>query len=1258
LADRTNFLKPFAVQPDDLLGHPNCAGMSRVEQPASTGQETAPASQASSEKRSRLLLIQHDPRARITLWDKFKNAGFEVDIAANPHLAVDKLRIAAPDAIFIDLVAANSKALEVIKEARRNKNFATRPIYVCTTAALMATARRVAKAPTRVFDKAATPLDEIVAELTKAVAQHQSEAAAQTESKAGTSQQSKKEGNSKFSLNPVKLLKNFGRKKDEIAEAPKNAAPAEPAPAVPVSADPVAAQADATNEPSARPEPTPPPPPPTLAPPQRQTSRPLVGVFTVDSIGKIVSADGAAATMFGWQAADLVGKGLKVLIKEGSEAEVAKIVQQAGDSPQQLISVHVTARRKSGSEFPASITRLAWSSDTITLSKIGSGSQYTWTAVFRDLSIVPSSNTATLERAPVSSAAPGSAACPTPLDELAESRETQEMLRGANKALQKQLEVMSAKVAASAEAAHNAEEHRNALKARVETLERDVARARAAAEQQAKGSRSSDTQMQQLLTEKFELEQKLEEQRRAQQQAGRISTELAEAKAAAERAEANCKREAARAQSLEEEINRLQQSREGLTAQSKQRSDELESRLRETSAELDRIRAAQRQRESELEAQLVAAQQAEAGLKEKADQCSRLEAELAQLQRVHQELSGNFTAEQRSTAESRQRTEELESRLRESAEELERARAERAREEQGRCTLETSLHQQLSEVKAAVEQAHGQNQRLEEELAALRQQRDELKTAESGAVAEVERRNRELETQLQEALARLQQSAPADTTGESGAEEQKQGRRTAGDTAQSRRLEREVANLRQERHELHAKCVAEKQAGTKAKRRIRELEKQLREIASGFNTAKRELEKRAADRGRLESNLQGELDAAKEGIEQAQAAQHEQTVRANLLERELGQVCEARDELRAELEVEQHKVVVSAQRMEELEGRLRESAAELARARAAAENQAAAGGSQASRGDGDNEEMLKDLFRLRENEAGHAAEVSELERRVRDGVASMARVSADLETERSERRRIEQRMAVLTSQLEQMHMDLKQQLESERNNQTRVTELEEQLRERERLLVRLRAELQKETANRDLIEQQLEAVGDMGAQLRQYLALFEDSKKVFKRTQEQLEGKLRVTQESLGATEAKLQKEISERRGLEESLSTAQRSLNDQYEQKVLELARLQSELQVEQLERKRLEGGAQQSRYASLDSARVARTMLNSLRRQMHDSVDTLMQTTRRLLEISTNQEQKELVQSVLESALVLQTTLDEGSAGPGSDPELRSAA
>ena len=147
----------------------------------------------------------------------------------------------------------------------------------------------------------------------------------------------------------------------------------------------------------------------------------------------------------------------------------------------------------------------------------------------------------------------------------------------------------------------------------------------------------------------------------------------------------------------------------------------------------------------------------------------------------------------------------------------------------------------------------------------------------------------------------------------------------------------------------------------------------------------------------------------------------------------------------------------------------------------------------------------------------------------------------------------------------------------------------------------------------------------------------------------------------MGESEEKLQREVNERQRLQEEISRIQRNLSNQAERVSLDVARLESELQVEQLERKRLEGDAQQSRYASLDSARVARNMVNTLRRQAQDAVDNLMQATRRLLEITSDGEPKKLVELVLENALLIETNLHQGApvTDPGEDTsETRAAA
>ncbi len=287
-----------------------------------------------------------------------------------------------------------------------------------------------------------------------------------------------------------------------------------------------------------------------------------------------------------------------------------------------------------------------------------------------------------------------------------------------------------------------------------------------------------------------------------------------------------------------------------------------------------------------------------------------------------------------------------------------------------------------------------------------------------------------------------------------------------------------------------------------------------------------------------------------------------------------------------------------------------------------------------------------------ESEAADPGEVAELKARVHDGVASQARLTAELEKQRGERRRTERRAGSLSAKLEKLHADLSQHLESERAAHTRISELEQQLREKEEAVVRASAQLQQETADRQLAEEQLRAVGDMSAQWRQYLSLFDESKQAFKRAQADLEARLQTNLDSLSECESKLQQEAGERQRLEETLAAAKRHAHDQSQRSAVELSKLQSALLVEQFERKRLEGEAIQSRYCSLDSARVGRTTVNRLRRQIRQPLDSLVQSTRRLLEVQLDEEQTKLVEAVLENALVLQSSLQEAGTANGNSP------
>jgi chromosome segregation ATPase len=88
----------------------------------------------------------------------------------------------------------------------------------------------------------------------------------------------------------------------------------------------------------------------------------------------------------------------------------------------------------------------------------------------------------------------------------------------------------------------------------------------------------------------------------------------------------------------------------------------------------------------------------------------------------------------------------------------------------------------------------------------------------------------------------------------------------------------------------------------------------------------------------------------------------------------------------------------------------------------------------------------EELTRLRAKEAAQAAELNAMERQVRDGASSVAKVTAEVEKERGERRRVEERFAALSGQLQDLHKELKRHLDAERAGQGRVSELEQKLR--------------------------------------------------------------------------------------------------------------------------------------------------------------------------------------------------------------------
>lgn len=69
--------------------------------------------------------------------------------------------------------------------------------------------------------------------------------------------------------------------------------------------------------------------------------------------------------------------------------------------------------------------------------------------------------------------------------------------------------------------------------------------------------------------------------------------------------------------------------------------------------------------------------------------------------------------------------------------------------------------------------------------------------------------------------------------------------------------------------------------------------------------------------------------------------------------------------------------------------------------------------------------------------------------------------------------------------------------------------------------------------------------------------------------------------------------------------------------------------------------------RHISLDAVRASRIMRNSLRQQLHETLDKLHQSARSLLELETSGEQKRLAEAVMHDVLLVRTRLREPEMG-----------
>jgi chromosome segregation ATPase len=118
-------------------------------------------------------------------------------------------------------------------------------------------------------------------------------------------------------------------------------------------------------------------------------------------------------------------------------------------------------------------------------------------------------------------------------------------------------------------------------------------------------------------------------------------------------------------------------------------------------------------------------------------------------------------------------------------------------------------------------------------------------------------------------------------------------------------------------------------------------------------------------------------------------------------------------------------------------------------------------------------------------------------------------------------------MAGLIIQLQSAHRTASEHLDTDQATQNTIAELEKRLAERDDALTRLHAQLEREAAEKRSAEELLFELNAVGEQAQKNLTLYEEAKRTFAKTQEQLENRLQGLLGNLSQVESKLKIEAA-----------------------------------------------------------------------------------------------------------------------------------
>jgi chromosome segregation ATPase len=352
------------------------------------------------------------------------------------------------------------------------------------------------------------------------------------------------------------------------------------------------------------------------------------------------------------------------------------------------------------------------------------------------------------------------------------------------------------------------------------------------------------------------------------------------------------------------------------------------------------------------------------------EQSKRFEEELAGLRREHDELNKKLAAEQQAAADSKQRAQELASRLSRNAANSDLARTGLEKENAERERAESEWRKKLdaanalqTKLETSLAEAEERSQRFEEEAAALRQERDEFQKrvkaehqvagASGQRAGELQRRIDQDAAELERLAAELEKQIAERERAEARGREQQDAAKAlarkleadwAGAVERNVSFEEELVELRRTRDELALQLKTEQQTSADATHRAEDLERRLERNAAELKRVNAEAGRLRSERESADAEWREQLEAAKALARKLDAAWTGATERNRRVEGEAAELRQEREELLGKLASAHRDAADSSARIGDLENQVNKMAAEFGRVTAEHEQRRTAGG--------------------------------------------------------------------------------------------------------------------------------------------------------------------------------------------------------------------------------------------------------------------------------------------------------------------------